>query len=216
MLLQKQREELITYGKKLVTTGLVSGSFGNLSVFDPESGLTAITPSGLDYFEIAPEDLVILDLDGNKIDGDRNPSSEYELHRIIYQNRPGIHAVVHTHSTFATTVACLQWTIEPVHYLIGYAGRDVPCTKYVPFGTRELAEVALDTMGDRFACLLGNHGLLAVGHDLSYAFDVAQQIEFVAELYYRARVAGTPVNLSGEYLDSLQEKFKAYTAQKGK
>lgn len=216
MLLQQLREDVVTYGRKLVNTGLVSGSFGNLSVFDPGSGLMAITPSGLDYFQIGPEDIVVLDLDCNKVEGDHNPSSEYELHRIMYQNRRSVRAVVHTHSTFATTLACLHWTIEPVHYLIGYAGRDVPCTNYVPFGTRELAEVALDTMGDRFACLLGNHGLLAVGHDLPYAFDVAQQIEFVAELYYRARVAGTPVNLSGEYLDSLREKFQAYTAQKGK
>ena len=216
MRLEKQREEIIAYGKKLVSTGLVSGSFGNLSTFEPESGLMAITPSGLDYFELLPEDIVILDLLGNQVDGHRNPSSEYELHRIMYQNRQSVRAVVHTHSTFATTLACLHWAIEPVHYVIGYAGRDVPCSKYVPFGTRELAEVALETMGDRNACLLGNHGLLAVGHDLPYAFDVAQQMEFVSALYYRIRVAGTPVKLDGEYLDSLQEKFQAYTAQKGK
>ena len=118
MLLQKQRELVVEYGKKLVTTGLTDGTFGNLSVFDRESGLMAISPSGMDYFLTTPEDVVVTDLDGKVVDGSRKPSSELDLHRLFYQRRPDVNGVVHTHSTFATVLACLGWAIEPVHYLV--------------------------------------------------------------------------------------------------
>jgi len=213
MILQKEREMLVEYGKKLVETGLTSGSFGNLSLYNPDEKLMAITPSGMDYFIIKPEDIVVLNLDGEKVDGDRKPSSEYHMHRIFYQKRKDITAVVHTHSTFATTLACLQWTIEPLHYLVGYAGTEVPCTPYVKFGTYELGEVALNTMGDRYAVLLGNHGLLTCGQDLPYAFDVAQQIEFAAELYYRAKAVGEPVLLKDEQINEVLEAFKTYAVR---
>lgn len=210
MILQKERELVVEYGRKLVETGLTVGTFGNLSVYDPETKLMAISPSGMDYFETEAADVVVLSPDGEKIDGDRKPSSEYDMHRIFYQKRPGINAVVHTHSRFATTLACLNWSIEPLHYLVAYAGKDVPCTPYVPFGTYELAEMALRTMDDRYACLLGNHGLLTCGGNMSYAFDVAQQMEFVSELYYRSRVAGQPVLLSDTQIESVLEAFKTY------
>ena len=211
MILQAEREMIVEYGKKLVETGLVVGSFGNLSIYNKASNLMAITPSGLDYLLMKPEDVVVLTLDGEKIDGERKPSSEYDMHRIFYQKRPGINAVVHTHSPFATTLACLNWSIEPLHYLVGYAGKDVPCIPYVQFGTYELAETALEAMAERYACLLGNHGLLACGGDMPYAFEVAQQMEFVAGLYYRAKTAGQPVLLNDAQIGAVLEGFKTYT-----
>jgi Ribulose-5-phosphate 4-epimerase and related epimerases and aldolases len=214
MILQNEREIVVEYGKKLVETGLTLSTFGNLSVYDPKSGLMAISPSGMDYFDTKPEDVVVLTPDGEKVDGDRKPSSEYDMHRIFYQRRPGINAVIHTHSRFATTLACLNWGIEPLHYLVGYAGRDIPCTPYVQFGTYELAETAFDTMGDRYACLLGNHGLLACGNDMAYTFDVAQQIEFVAELYYRTKAVGQPVLLNDDQIGVVLEAFKTYAVRK--
>jgi L-fuculose-phosphate aldolase len=213
MILQKERELIVEYGKKMVETGLTLSSFGNLSVYDPQSKLMAITPSGMDYFAVRPEDIVVLTPDGEKIEGDRKPSSEYDMHRIFYQRRPGINAVVHAHSKFATTLACLNWGIPPLHYLIAYAGRDVPCTPYVRFGTYDLAEAALKTMGDRMACLLGNHGLLACGGDLPFAFDVAQQIEFVAEMYYRSKAVGEPALISDGEIDYALEAFKTYAVR---
>lgn len=213
MILQKERERIVEYGKKLVQTGLTQGSFGNLSIYDPQSRLMAISPSGMEYSGIKPRDVVVLRPDGEKIDGERKPSSEVDMHRIFYQRRPGINAVIHTHSRFATTLACLHWRIEPLHYLVGYAGRDVPCTPYVQFGTFELAETALNTMEDRYACLLGNHGLLACGNDIAYAFDVAQQIEFAAELYYRAKAVGQPVLLKEDQIDTVLETFKTYAVR---
>ena len=105
MLLQEQRELVVEYGKKLVTTGLTDGTFGNLSVFDRESGLMAISPSGMDYFLTTPEDVVITDLAANIVDGTRKPSSEWALHTTFYQHKPHARAVVHTHSMFCTTFA---------------------------------------------------------------------------------------------------------------
>ena len=211
MLLREQRELVVEYGKKLVTTGLTDGTFGNLSVFHRESGLMAISPSGMDYFATTPADVVVTDLEGKIVEGDRKPSSELDLHRLFYQRRPDVNGVVHTHSTFATVLACLGWSIEPVHYLVAYAGRQVPCIPYYPFGSLELAEAAWEGMKEEYnACLLGNHGLLAVGGSLSFAFDAAQQLEFLSKVYYHTRLAGGGVQLTPEQLDAVLGKFQSY------
>lgn len=213
MILQEEREQVVEYGKKLVESGLTVGTFGNLSVYNEKENLMAISPSGMDYFETKPKDIVVLTPEGEKIDGERKPSSEYDMHRIFYLKRPGIKAVVHTHSNFATTLACMQLSIPPLHYLVAYCGKEVPCTPYVQFGTWDLAEVALDTMGDNYACLLGNHGLVAVAETMSYAFDVAQQMEFVSELYYRTRSIGGPKLLTDAQIEVVLEGFKSYRAK---
>lgn len=211
MILQEEREQVVEYGRKLIELGLTVGTFGNLSTYNSKENLMAITPSGLDYLTMKPEDVVVLTPDGEKVDGDRKPSSEYDMHRIFYQKRPGINAVIHTHSTWATTLACLRWSIPPIHYVIAYAGADVPCIPYVTFGTYELAQAAFNAMGDdHYACLLGNHGLLAAGGSLSYTLDIAQQIEFVAQVYYHARVAGGGVMLSDKDMEHVLGSFKAY------
>ena len=135
MLLKEERELVVEYGKQMIERGLTVGTFGNLSVYNEKENLFAISPSGMDYFKTAPEDVVVLTPEGEKVDGDRKPSSEVDMHRIFYQKRPGIHAVVHTHSTFATALSCMGWSIPPLHYLVAYSGREVPCTPYVQFGT---------------------------------------------------------------------------------
>ncbi len=211
MILKEEREQVVEYGKRLVELGLTVGTFGNLSVYDPAEGLMAISPSGMDYFRIRPEDVVVLTLEGEKVDGDARPSSECDMHRIFYQRRPDVRAVIHTHSIYATTLACLRWSIEPVHYAIAYGGADVPCIPYVPFGTWELAEAAFDAMGEsRNACLLGNHGLLAVGSSLPWALDVAEQMEFVSRLTYQTRLAGGGVNLTPGEIANVLTAFQSY------
>ncbi|MPW26138.1 L-fuculose-phosphate aldolase [Alkalibaculum sp. M08DMB] len=210
MIMKEEREKVVEYGKKLITSGLAKGTFGNISIYNRDLNLMAISPSGMDYFDTTVEDIVVLTPEGKHVDGQRKPSSEYDMHRIFYLKRPEINAVVHTHSIFATTLSCLNWSIEPLHYLTGYAGSNVPCSKYVQFGTYELAESAFDTMEERFCCLLGNHGLLACGPNIAYAFDVAEQIEFVSELYYRSKVAGNPVILSQKHMSNILDGFKSY------
>lgn len=210
MLLQEQREAVVHFGHELLRRGLTVGTFGNLSLYVPEAKLMVISPSGLDYESTKAEDVAVVTMDGVQLDGDRKPSSEVDLHRVFYQNRPDVRAVVHTHSTYATVMACLGLPLEPIHYLIAYAGKDVPCIPYYPFGSKELADAALEGMGERNALLLGNHGLLCVGPTLSYAMDAAEQLEFLSQLCYRARLLGGGVKLSEEQLDGVLGAFGHY------
>ncbi len=210
MLLQREREEIVQYGRKLVTSNLTKGTGGNLSIYNRKEGLMAISPSGIDYFKIKPEDVVVLDIEGNKIEGDKKPSSEYEMHRIFYANRVDINAIIHTHTMYATTIACLNWDLPPVHYMVALAGLNVRCAKYATFGTKELAENAFEAMKDRKAVLLANHGLLAGDKDLANAFNITEEIEYCAELYYRTKCIGEPVILSEDEMRLMLEKFKTY------
>lgn len=210
MLMIKQREELVDYGKKLITSGLTKGTGGNLSIYDRENGLIAITPSGIDYFEITPEDIVILDIDGKQVEGNKKPSSEFEMHRIFYKNRTDIDAIIHTHTMFATTMACLRWELPAVHYMIALAGKNVRCAEYATFGSLELAENAYEAMKDRRAVLLANHGLLAGANDLANAFNITEEIEYVSEIYYRTKCIGQPVILSDDEMRIMEVKFENY------
>ena len=213
MLMEKERQEIVEHLKMLITHGLTKGTGGNISVFDPEKELMAISPSGMDYFTLTPEDIVIMDLHGNVVDGRRKPSREFEMHSIFYRERPEIRAVVHAHSTYSCVLACLNWGIEPCTYLIGSAGKNVRCTKYETFGTAELAQSALEGMKDRYAVLLGNHGLLAGGPDLPTAFDTAEETEFCAEIYYKCKAVGDPVLLNDAQMDVVLKKFETYGVQ---
>lgn len=206
----EERELIVEYGKKLITSGLTKGTGGNISIFNRQKGLMAISPSGLDYFETTPEDVVVLNLEGEIVDGKRKASSELEMHSIFYRKREDINAIVHTHSPFATTIAALNWDLPAISYLVAYAGPDVRCAKYATFGTPELANNAYDAMQDRRAVLLANHGLLAGAIDVANAFNIAEEIEFSAEIYYRAKGIGNPVILSAEEMRLMAEKFKNY------
>lgn len=212
MLMLKERELIVEHGKKLITNGLTTGSGGNISIFNRELGLVAITPSGEDYFKINPEDVIIIDLDGNIVDGKPNlkPSSEWGMHTIFYKNREDANAVVHTHSKFATAISCMGWNLEAVHYLIGFAGYDVKCAKYATYGSKELAENALEAIEDRNAVLLGNHGLIALGTDVERAFSTAEHLEFVAEIYYLTKTLGEPKILNELQMDEVMKKFNTY------
>jgi L-fuculose-phosphate aldolase len=211
MLLREEREQIVKYGRQMIDRHLTVGTFGNISVYNRDLDLFAITPSGFDYYQTSPEDCVILRPDGSIVEGDRKPSSEVDMHRIFYQRRKDVNAVVHTHSVFATTLSCLGWKVPPLHYLVAYSGSEVPCIPYVQFGTYELGEACISAMKDNRACILGNHGLLSVGKDLSYAMDVAEQIEFCCQLYYNCRAAGLePILLTDEELEVVRNGFGDY------
>lgn len=214
MLMQEEREEIVEYGKKLISIGLTKGTGGNLSIYNRAKKLMAISPSGMDYFKTKPEDVVILSIDGEKVDGDKMPSSEFEMHRIFYKRRTDMDAIIHTHTMYATTLACLNWPLPPVHYLVALAGLDVRCAKYASFGTKELAENAFEAMTDRKAVLLANHGLLTGAKDLLNALNITEEIEYCSEIYYRTKCAGEPVILSEEEMKLMLEKFKTYGQRK--
>ena len=211
MLLQKIREEIVEYGKKAVQSRLTRGTGGNLSVCDRAGGIMAITPSGIDYFEIKPYQIVLIDVQSGKIlDGKSIPSSECDMHRIFYKYRNDIDAIIHTHTTFASTIATLNWPLPPLHYLVAFAGVDVRCAKYATYGTVALAKNAFEAMKDRKAVLLANHGLLAGGANLAEAFAVTDIIEFCCELYYRTKCIGEPVLLPNDEMELMLERFMSY------
>ena len=214
MLLQNEREDVVKYCRKMITAGLTKGTGGNISILNRELGLMAVSPSGIDYFETTAADVVVMDLAGNVVDGRRKPSSEYDLHRIFYVRRQDIDAVVHTHSVYATVLATLRQPLPTASYLVAYSGLDVRCAEYASFGTTELAERTFDAMNERFAVLMANHGLLTGSKDILNAFNIAEQIEYCAEVYVKARAIGDPVILDEKEMKKMIDKFSSSYGQK--
>ena len=211
MLLQEERELIVEYGKILSTSGLCPGTSGNISIYNAEKGLMAISPSGIDYFSTLPEDVVITDLEANIVDGSRKPSSEWGLHTTFYKHKPHARAVVHTHSVYCTALSILGEPIRAVHYVIGDANSDIiPCAPYQTFGTVELAEAAIKVCGDSDAVLLGNDGMVACGKHIGSAFGLARNAEYIAHLQILASCIGKPNVLSHEQMAEVLEKFKSY------
>lgn len=212
VLLLKEREEIVNYGRKLISNGLTKGTGGNISIYNRKDNLVAISPSGLDYFESTVDDVVVVNIKGDIVESSQGlkPSSEINLHLILYKNREEANAIVHTHSKFATSLACMGWNIEPVHYLIGLAGYDVRCAKYAIYGSDELAKNALEAINDRNAVLLANHGLVTLGTDIDRAFSTAEHLEFVSEIYYLTKTLGEPKILTKPQIDEVMKKFNTY------
>lgn len=214
MILQRERELVAEYSRRMLSRGLTRGTGGNVSILNRTENLVAISPSGVEYDTMTADDVPVISLEGSVRDGGMKPSSEIAMHLACYRARADVSAVVHTHSTFACTLACLGWELPPVHYLIGFAGDKVEVAPYCRFGTPELGETAVRVMGARNAVLLQNHGLLAVGEDIVGAFSAAEETEFTAELYYRARLAGEPILLSSEEMQGVIPLFREYGRQK--
>ena len=210
MLMENERKLIVEYGKLLVTKGLTTGTGGNISIFDKEKKYFAISPSGIDYFETEPEDVVIMDLDGKVVEGKRKPSSEWMMHLIFYKKRDDVEAVVHTHSRFSSTISCMRWDIPALHYYVAFAGKTIPCAKYASCGTQELADNAFEGMGEGKAALLANHGLITIGRSVKEAFLVAEMSEEMAEYYYRTKSIGEPVLLDEEEMENMLLRFKSY------
>ena len=206
---QKLRKEVSRVARQLISSGLVTGTSGNVSVRIPE-GNVLVTPSGVDYEVLGPKDVVLVDLDMNVLEGTLVPSTETPMHTGIYKARQDVDAVVHTHSRFATTLACLGWEIPPVHYMLTTLGPDgrIPLAPYTLYGTEELADHAANALGgSHYACLLRTHGTIAVGESADKAFSRTVVLEEMAEVYYRARLAGEPILLTPEEVDEVAAKI---------
>ncbi len=210
MLMLPQRQQIVEYGRKMVQSGLTTGSGGNLSILSAPDNLIAISPSGIDYNDVTVADVVVVDRSGKVVDGERKPSSELGFHLALYAARPEVEAVVHTHSVYATTLACLHWELPAVHYLVAFSGDKVPLAPYATFGSPELADNIIESIGSYNAVLLANHGLVAVGTDMKSCFNVAEEIELVARIYYQTKTVGQPVLVEGEEMQRVVEKFSHY------
>lgn len=202
------REQLLATARKLSDLGLNRGTAGNVSARDGNGFL--ITPSGMATDAMTPHDLVPMEFDGQH-HGNRKPSSEWRFHRDILQTRPEIGAVIHTHSMFATTLACLRREVPPFHYMIALTGGDtIRCAPYALFGTQALSDAALVALQDRRACLLANHGMIALGRDLDEALAIAAEVETLCEQYWRALQVGEPHLLNAQEMAEVTEQFKGY------
>jgi L-fuculose-phosphate aldolase len=201
-------QALINAALLLDAKGVNQGMSGNLSVRHDNGYL--ITPSGMAYDQCTPDDMVWMGFDGSS-NGQRKPSSEWRFHHDILASRPEIAAVIHTHSRFATTLACLQRDIPAFHYMIAMAGgNSIRCTPYATFGTQALSDLALEALKGRKACLLGNHGLIVLGETLERALALTIEVESLCEMYWRTLQIGQPILLSDAEMAVVQEKFKHY------
>jgi L-fuculose-phosphate aldolase len=206
-----QREAIISAGRRMNASGLNQGTSGNLS-HRVENGFL-VTPTGMEYDVLRPEDIVLMRFDGS-YEGERLPSSEWRFHRDILAARPEVGAVLHAHSMFCTTLACLRRGIPSFHYMVAMAGgADIRCAPYATFGTEELSRHAVAALEGRKACLLANHGMLALGKDLAATFKLAVEVETLAAMYWRALQVGEPVLLDAAEMAVVLEKFKTYGQQ---
>ena len=209
------RSALIEHAQRMAPAQLNRGSAGNLSVRAVHAGQSGylITPTGMTYADLTPDDLVFIGLDGSA-HGQRKPSSEWRFHHDVYASRPEAGAILHAHSPFAVTLACLRREIPPFHYMIARFGGDtLRCADYATFGTQALSDAALAALEDRCACLLANHGLLVFGSDLKHAFDLAVEAEELCEQYWRACAIGSPVLLDADEMHRVLAKFATYGQQ---
>jgi L-fuculose-phosphate aldolase len=207
------RAAIIATAIKMNERRINSGKSGNVSA-RTETGFL-ITPTGLPYESMRAEDIVAVTL-GGVATGPRLPSSEWRFHRDIYVDRPDAGAIVHAHSPFATTLACLGRGIPAFHYMVAMAGgKDIRCAPYATFGTQELSDSALVALSGRRACLLANHGMIAVDGSLEAALALAIEVEALAEQYWRALQIGAPNLLSDAEMDIVLDKFKSYGKQAG-
>jgi L-fuculose-phosphate aldolase len=207
------RRRLVDVSRQLVASGLNRGTSGNAGVRLGDGLL--VTPSGVPADELSPEDMVALDFSG-QVHGSGRPSSEWRLHRDVLAARPDVHAVIHTHAPFATSLACLGQDVPPFHYMIAVAGgRTIRCAAYALFGTQALSDQAVLALQARKACLLANHGMVALGCDLDEALALSIEVESLCEMYWRACQLGAPQILCDAQMDEVIARFKHYGLQAG-
>ena len=211
MNIRQARQSVIDTCLRMNALGINQGTSGNVSL--RHKGAMLITPSGMPYDTLRPDDIVSIDMDGTS-SGPRLPSSEWRMHLDILRGRTETHAVVHTHSTYATAYSCLRNELPAFHYMIAVAGGDtIRCADYATFGTAALSENMLRALENRTACLLANHGVIATGETLEKALALAVEVETLAKQYVIACQAGSPIILDRDEMERVIEKFKTYGKQ---
>ncbi len=201
--------EVVETCRRMNAMGLNQGPSGNVSLrLDATHFL--ITPSGIPYDIMRPEDVPVMDMSGHWF-GKRRPSTEWRFHRDILKSRPEANIVLHTHSMFSTTLACLRRGIPPFHYMIAVAGGDtIRCASYATFGTQALSDNVIKALEGRRACLLANHGLICLGANLEKTLGLAVEVETLAGMYCRARQHGIPRLLDKREMSRILELFRTY------
>ena len=211
------RAAIIAKARWMNDSGLNQGTSGNLSARFGEKML--ITPSGIPYDALEPESLASMPIAGEygSWEGPFKPSTEWRFHLDILRARPEVGAVVHTHSTYAATLAMARRDIPAAHYMVAiFGGTDVRCSDYATYGTPELSEAALTALEGRSACLLANHGLLTAGATLDKAMWLAVELETLCRQYYQTLLIGGPVLLTEAEMADTMRKIASYGLQDSK
>ena len=210
MLMAKERELIVEYGLRMLKDGLTVGTSGNLSVRVGEN--IAITPSGVDYEALRPEDICVITIDGQHVDGPDNPSSEVPMHTVVYQNTDAL-AVVHTHPVYATVLGTLVDEVPQIHYMLALLGGPVRVAPYAQFGTNELAKNCNEAMKDRYGVLLQNHGATTYGGTLEKAYSRSIYLEWLCRIYCEAKALGEPRLLTAAEFDAAAGPVSTYGPQ---
>lgn len=208
-MLESIREELVTLHLELPKNNLVAWTSGNVSIRDPESGFVVIKPSGLRYEQIRAQDMVVVNLEGDIIEGSLKPSSDTLSHLYIYRAMPHINGIVHTHSRHATAFAALGRPIPC--YLTAQAdefGGEIPCGGFALIGGEEIGKVVVESIGNSPACLLKNHGVFTVGKSGEAAVKAAIMVEDIAATVFLALQMGTPDVIPQELIEKLNYRYQ--------
>lgn len=201
-------EQLLLAVQKMAEAGLNKGTSGNASIRLNDGFL--VTPSGVPVEQLTANSMVYMDWEGRPESG-KKPSSEWRFHRDILQARPEVEAVVHSHSMFATTIACMGRDVPPFHYMIAtVGGDDIRCAPYALFGTQALSDSAVAALQDRKACLLAHHGMIAVGKTLPQALAIAVEVENLCEQFWRLLQLGELKLLTPEQMRDVHTQFTGY------
>jgi L-fuculose-phosphate aldolase len=214
---RRLREQVIETARAMNAAGINRAKAGNVSARWRSGDFDGflVTPTGVDYEALAPDDIVAMTL-GGEARGRLLPSSEWRFHRDIYLTRPEARAIVHAHAPFCTTLACLGRGLPPFHYMVAVAGgRDIRCAPYATFGSQALADAVVVALDGRRACFIANHGMLAFGDGLERALRLAIEVESLAEIYWRALQIGEPALLGDDEMARVVAKFATYGQPKG-
>ncbi len=213
---ERARTEVLEAGKRMLEKNLVTATWGNISCRVEEQEAIAITPSGMDYDKLVVQDIVVLDMHGNIMEGDRRPSIEVPLHISLYKDRMDIGAIVHTHSTYATALACAHKHIAPiVEEMVQVVGGDVRVAKYALPGSQKLAANVLTALRDRYAVLLANHGMMGAAKTLKEALKICEIVEKAAKITAICNTVGQPVPISFEDVQTMRQTYVEDYGQKG-
>lgn len=208
---EKVAQEVIDTARQMNILGINQGKSGNVSARTDAGFL--ITPTGIPYEETSPNQIVPMQTDGT-FEGDVLPSSEWRFHADIYALRTDVHAIVHTHAHYATTLACMDREIPAFHYMVAAAGgENIRCAPYATFGSQALSDHAVKALEGRNACLLSHHGMIACGPTLAKALALAVEVESLARMYWQALQIGEPTVLSDTEMQNVVAKFRSYGQQ---